>query len=144
MRRSIQIRLATLLTSLLIGLAIHSTATGQTVDSAGTSRATRAATGSCEDQLKIALERLDKTLDAYEKAIATITAGDQQIAAMKSLDDLKNELLKAKDQMIADVLADNAFLRKANQPTVKSKVRKFLETVEKILLVGAGIYLGRL
>lgn len=96
----------------------------------------------CGQTIEECGNRLDKTLDAYEKAVKALSFATDEIVARKSLDDLKNELLKAKDQMIADVLADNAFLRKANQPTLKSKVRKFFETVEKVLLVAGSLYLG--
>jgi|GEM_PF-6408095 len=98
----------------------------------------------CEERLATANARLQKALDAYDKAMALVDAKDAVIAAKDGLIALQKEAMAIKDQYVADVLADNAFLRKANQPTVKSKLRKFFDTVEKILLVGAGIYLGRL
>lgn len=96
----------------------------------------------CETQLAVANQRLQKALDAYDKAVALAIAKDDVIAAKDALIGLIKEGSAIKDQFIADLQADNAFLRKANQPTVKSKVRKFFETVEKVLLVAGGIYLG--
>ncbi len=98
----------------------------------------------CEDRLATANKRLEKALDAYDKAMALVDAKDAVIAAKDGLIALQKEAMAIKDQWIADLQADNKFLRDANKPTIKSKVRKFFETVEKILLVGAGIYLGRL
>lgn len=147
MRKKTQISLGMLLISLSIVLLINLAAMGQQL-MPGTVEISRqtplVAQDSCEDRVKVLTERLDKALDAFEKANAVISGKDAQIAVMKQLDGLKNELLAAKDQYIADVLADNKFLRDANKPTIKSKVRQFFEVVEKILLVGAGVYLGRL
>src|SRR4051812_3673529 len=103
MRRSMRTGLLMLLMTAGIGLALNLTATAQssTTDFAGTSRLTQAASPSdCEADLRTALSRLDKTLDAYEKATAVIGAKDAQIGAMKALDELKNQWLAIKDQMI--------------------------------------------
>lgn len=110
---------------------------------AGSSIFGHAQTSSCEADLQTANQRLSKALDAYEKAIAVIEFKDQEIAARKQLDALKDELLKAKDQMIADVMASNDFLRKDRAGKTKSKLRRFFETAERVLLVAAGVYLGR-
>lgn len=142
MRQTILRRLITSFAIALIGLAIHSTATGQTVDSAVISPPTRVA-DSCEDRLRVASERLDKTLDAYEKAVAAFNAATSEIAARKVLEDLMRQWLAVKDQIIAAQAELIKFYQKASTST-KSKLRRFFETVQKVLLVGAGIYLGRL
>jgi hypothetical protein len=121
----------------LIGIALHSTATAQATASAGTSPTTLPVS------IDVCQQRLDKALDAYEKAIAVIGAKDNEIAARKALDDLRVAALAIKDQMIADLMADNTFLRKQVHPS-KSALRQFFEKVEKILIFAAGAYVGSL
>ncbi len=152
MQRTIRIRLLMLFTIALIGTVTHLAAQAPTAsvkDSPVTALASRGEKAvqiqTVDDDCtsSVTAQRLCKTLDALEKAEKALGFAMDEIAARKVLNDLKNELIAVKDLYIADVLADNAFLRKANQPTVKSKIRKILETAEKILLVAAGIYLGR-
>jgi cell shape-determining protein MreC len=135
MRRTILIRLGMILMLVSISLAISSRTIAQssTVDTAKTSPT------SADDDL---VKKLDKTLDAYEKALAVIAAKDNEIETRKQLDALKNELLAAKDQMIKDIMADNDFLRKQVHPS-KSKLRAFFDRVEKLLILAAGVYVGR-
>lgn len=143
MLKKIQISLFTILAIALIATALHSTATAQAIDFVVTSPTTaRASSDGCEEKLAIALQRLEKTLDAFEKSQKALGFAVEQIDAMKKLDALKTELLAAKDQYIADVLADNKFLRETRNST-KSRIRKVFETIEKIALVAAGVYLGR-
>ena len=97
--RKIQIRLLMSLAILSIGLAIHSTAKGQETGFAVTSPKTLRA-DDCESQLKVELERLDKTLDAYEKATKALTAAQNEIVARQSLDALKDQLIAVKDLII--------------------------------------------
>ena len=141
MRRIKQIKLLMSLAILLIGLAIHSTATGQTIDSVATSPATRAAATDCESQLKTALERLDKTLDAYEKAVAALNAAQGEIAARKTLSDLKDQYIAVKDLIIAT--QDDLIKRlQKKDNSLWAKVKKALEVAEKIALVALGVSLG--
>src|SRR3954464_15865278 len=102
MRRRIQIRLLMLLTIPLIGLATASTATGQTTDSAATSPQIQVASdcssfADCRSKLQVALERLDKTLDAYEKATVALNASSAEVAERIRLNALKDELIAVKD-----------------------------------------------
>lgn len=87
-------------------------------------------------------QRLLKALDTLDKAEKALGHALNESEARKRLDDLKNELLAAKDQLIKDVLADNKFLRDSRNST-KSKLRKFFDTVQKIALLAAGIYVGK-
>ncbi len=142
-----QIRLLMIFATVTLGIALHSTAAGQSnsvVAGPATPSVSRGEKVIPKQTVDDCNQMLLKTLDALDKAEKALGAALNEIEARKRLDSLKDELLKAKDQYIADVLADNAFLRKANQPTLKSKVRKFFETVEKIALLAAGIYIGRL
>lgn len=150
MQRKIRIRLLMIFTIALIVTATHSRATAQTSSANVLERpqpATVVASSGGETVPKLSADdvceqRLLKTLDALEKAEKALSFALNEIDARKRLDDLKNELLKAKDQYIADVLADNKFLRDS-KGSAKSRIRKVFETIEKILLVGAGVYLGR-
>lgn len=129
----IQIRSQEIPTALSAGISVVTAPASNGV------KATNAA-DTCEERLATANARLLKALDAYEKAIALVDSKDAQIAAMRTLDGLQKEYIAVKDQMIADLQADNKFLRGGQ---TKSKLRRTLETLEKIGLVGAGIYLGR-
>lgn len=143
MQRRIQIRLLTIFTIALIGTVLHSTARAQATGSAATSPTTAVAgTDRCEDNLPAALQCLDKALDAFEKSQKALGFAMDENAARKRLDGLKDELLKAKDQYIADVLADNAFLRKQSNGT-KSKLRKVFEQIEKIGILIVGVKIGQ-
>lgn len=114
---------------------------GQATGSAPIFRPIQAVNDDCETQLKVALERLDKTLDAYEKATKALQASLDQNAAQKSLDVLKDQLIAVKDLIIAE---QDKLITRLQKTTIKSKLRQILEVVEKIVLFGAGVYLGRL
>lgn len=96
---------------------------------------------SCLQQLDIANRRLQKTLDAYDHAIAVGNANADVVAAYRMLVDLLKEGLAIKDQFIADVKADNDFLRKQVHPS-KSWLRKMAERIEKVAIFAAAFYLG--
>lgn len=143
-RRTIQIRLLMICGILSIGILVSSTVRAQATDSAAIFPKTAAASiETCEERLQIASQRLDKALSAFETSQKALTAALTEIEARKQLNELKDEYLKVKDQMIADIFADNKFLRgKVNGP--KSQIRKILERIEKIALFAGGVYLGRL
>ena len=135
-------RLLMILASLSIGLVISSTATGQTIGSVATSQTTRAASDSCEDQLKVALERLDKTLDAYEKATKALGFAQDEISARKQLDVLKDQVLAVKDLIIAE--QDKLIKRlMKNDNSLWGRVKKILSIAEKALMIGIGVYIGK-
>lgn len=140
MRRTIRIRLIGSLGILLIGLAIVSTATAQQAGSAVTSQTIRVA-DDCETQLRVASERLSKALDAYEKATAALNAATGEIQARIALDSLKDQLIAVKDMIIK---AQDDLIKQYQKGSVKSKLKKFLEAVEKIALFAAGVYIGHL
>lgn len=85
---------------------------------------------------------MDKALDGFEKSQKALSAALTEIEARKQLDALKTEYLAVKDQMIADLKADNDFLRKGTNGA-KSRVRKLLEKIEKTLLFIGGVYIGQ-
>lgn len=118
-----------------------------TTDSAVTSPATPLVTKcstvqECWAAIDVLTQRLDKVLDAYEKASKSLSFSQAENEARKTLDGLKNELLAAKDQYIKDILADNDFLRKQVHPS-KSALRKFFDGVEKVLIFVAGVLVKR-
>lgn len=147
MRRRIQIRLLMLLTIPLIGLATASTATGQTTDSAATSPQIQVASdcssfADCRSKLQVALERLDKTLDAYEKATVALNASSAEVAERIRLNALKDELIAVKDMIIA--AQDELIKRLQKKDTgVWAKVKRILSIAEKAALIAVGIYVGR-
>lgn len=142
MRRTILTRLLGISAILLIVLAIHLTATGQTTGSVVTSPTIPAAASSCEDQLKVALERLDKTLDAYEKATKALGSAVDEINARKTLDALKDQYIAVKDLIIAE--QDKLIKRlQKNDNSVWGRIKKLLKIAEKVALIAIGIYVGR-
>ena len=142
MPKQIRTGLLMLLMSLSIGLALSSTGVGQVSGSAGTSPAIPAASGSCDASLKDALECLDKALDAYEKAVAAIGAKDAHIAAMRALDNLKDQHIAVKDLMIKAQAELITHYEKRVHGS-RSKLKKVLETAGKALLIATGILVGR-
>jgi transcriptional regulator of heat shock response len=160
MQRTIQIKLFGILGILLIGLAISSTATGQTIGSVATSKTTQAASDlsralqavddaldcnsvtDCRAKLKTALERLDKTLDAYEKATKALGFSQEENQARITLDSLKDQLLHVKDLIIA---AQDELIKRIQKKdnSVWGRVKRILGIAEKALLIGIGIYVGR-
>ena len=141
MRRTIRISVLTSLIVLSIGLATSSTVQGQAIDSVGTFRTIRAVSlDDCDERLKVALERLDKTLDAFEKSERALSAALDEIEARKKLDDLKNDWIKVKDNII---VAQAELIKFYQNQRKKGKWRSFFEKVEKVLILAAGILLGR-
>lgn len=139
MRRTTQIRLLGILGTLLIGLAISSTARAQATDSAATSQTIQAACGRTIEECG---QRLDKALDAYEKAIKALTFATDEITARKQLDALKDQVIAVKDLIIAN--QDELIKRlQGNKNSVWSRVKKILEILEKAALIGVGVAVGR-
>lgn len=97
----------------------------------------------CIAKLETANRRLQKALDAYDHAILAGNAKGEVIEAYKILKDLMKEGMAIKDQFIADLKADNDFLRKTKIPKAKSAVRKVLEKAWRIIIFAAGVYAGR-
>jgi mannose/cellobiose epimerase-like protein (N-acyl-D-glucosamine 2-epimerase family) len=92
--------------------------------------------------LKTALERLDKTLDAYEKATKALAFAQDEIAARKQLDALKDQVIAVKDLIIAN--QDELIKRlQGNKNSVWSRIKKILGIAEKALLIGIGVYVGK-
>lgn len=112
------------------------TATAQTTDIAATSLRT---VDDCKAKLQVVSERLDKTLDAFEKAKAVIAAKDAEIEARKTLEGLYKEWIAVKDQMIA---AQGELIKFYQSQKNKSGLRKFFEKVEKVLLVAGALFIG--
>lgn len=102
----------------------------------------------CESRLKTANERLEKTLDAYEKATKAFAVAQDEIASRTKLEDLMNARDALKDQLIAvkDLIikSQDDLIKQLQKGSVKSKLKKFLEAVEKIALFAAGVYIGHL
>jgi hypothetical protein len=97
----------------------------------------------CLAKLDTANRRIQKAVDAYEHAIAAGLAKDELIAAQRILRDLLKEGMAIKDQFIADLKADNEFLRKTKIPKAKSTVRKIFDGVVKFLVFVAGVKVGQ-
>lgn len=71
-------------------------------------------TTDCESELKTANQRLLKTLDALERSEKVIEAQKAEIAALKSLNQLNDEILAKKEQIIAD---QNKLIEKLEKQT---------------------------
>ena len=99
MRVKIRTMLLMSLTIAFLSLAISSTATGQTTDFAVTSPTTPVVRD-CESQLRTALERLDKSLDAFEKSQKALAFAVDEIDGRKKLDALKDQIIAVKDIII--------------------------------------------
>jgi uncharacterized radical SAM superfamily protein len=103
---------------------------------------TQAASGSCEDRLKVALERLDKTLDAFEKANKALAFATDEINSRKQLDTLKDQVIAVKDLIIAN--QDDLIKRLTKTDnSVWGRVKKILAIAEKVALLAVGVYVGR-
>lgn len=125
------------------GLVTVSTATGQAIDFVATSPTTRAASSNdCESQLRTALERLDKTLDAFEKSQKALGFAMDEIDARKRLDALKDQIIAVKDIIIAN--QDELIKRlQKNKKGFMERLKSILNTAQKIALIGIGVYVGR-
>lgn len=105
-----------------------------------TARTFSARADDCADKLEIATQRLLKTLDALEKAEALVGFKDAEIAAKDRLIALQKEFVAVKDQIIA---AQADLIKFYQAQRNKGKFRTVLEKVQKILVLAAGIYIGK-
>lgn len=119
---------------LLIGIALNSGAAGQATASVATSPKTALAS------LDVCEQRLNKALDAYEKANNALNVALSEIEARKTLENLQKEYLAVKDQIIA---AQAQLIKFYQDQRQKGKWQKVFEKVEKILILAAGIYIGK-
>ena len=94
----------------------------------------------CAAQLETATQRLLKTLDALEKAEALVGFKDAEIAAKDRLIALQKEFVAVKDQIIA---AQGELIQFYQKQRNKGKFRAVLEKVQKVLVLAAGIYIGK-
>jgi hypothetical protein len=133
-RKRIQIKLLMLFAILLIGIAAHSTGQAQATGSAATSPTTALAS------IDVCEQRLSKALDAYEKANNALNVALSEIEARKTLENLQKEYIAVKDQMIA---AQSQLIKFYQDQRVKGKWQKFFEKIEKILILAAGVYIGK-
>jgi hypothetical protein len=97
----------------------------------------------CNEKLAVANQRLLKVLADLDASIASGQAKDELIQARRLLTDLLKEGMAIKDQFIADLKADNEFLRKTKIPKAKSTVRKIFDGVVKFLVFVAGVKVGQ-
>jgi len=152
--KAIMLKLTLILASTLtLALSAATSATGQTpsvsdlrvtplVASGVKSivRTSSARIDDCADQLEIATQRLLKTLDALEKAEALVGFKDQEIAAKDRLIELQKEFVAIKDQMIA---AQGELIKFYQAQKTKGKFRSVMEKIQKVLVLAAGIYIGK-
>lgn len=96
----------------------------------------------CLKKLDTANRRIQKAIDAYEHAIASGNAKDEVIAAHRLLINLMKEGMAIKDQFIADLKANNEWLRKQVYPS-KSWLQKTFGRIGKFLIFAAGAYFGK-
>lgn len=142
-----RIQLLTLSVSLLIVLALSSTAKAQVVGSAGTSQGSQAAED-CGRTIEECGQRLDKALDAYEHALSAVTFARDEIQSRIALDKLKDEYIALKDEIIRvkDVVIaeQDKLIKRLQKPGggFMNRLKDLLKTAERIALVGVGIYLG--
>lgn len=93
--------------------------------------------------LEISNRRLLKALDAFDAAIASANAKDAVIKAQDDLDKLKDQALAVKDLIIK---FQDELIRKLQKPNsgFMGRLKSILKTVERVILVAAGVYVGRL
>lgn len=138
-KAKIQTKLLMLSISLLIGIALHSTATAQATDSVVTSPTTPVVR---QDDLQTCLQRLDKTLDAFEKSQKALGFAMDEIEARKRLDALKDQIIAVKDIIIAN--QDELIKRlQGNKSGFMERLKRILGIAEKIALIGLGIYIAK-
>ena len=142
MQRKIRTMLLMSFITAFLSLAISSTATGQAIDFVATSQPIRVVSSNdCETQLRTALERLDKTLDAFEKSQKALGFAMDEIEARQRLDALKDQIIAVKDIIIAN--QDELIKRlQKNKTGFLSRLKSILKTAEKIALLGIGVYIG--
>jgi hypothetical protein len=147
MQRTIQIKLSMIFIILLIATALHSAATAQSV-SASDSRATALAPSGVSSGLRssasddVCEQRLNKALDALDKAEKALNFALSEIEARKQLDALKDQYIAVKDLIIAE--QDKLIKRLTKKDdSVWGRVKRILGIAEKALLIGIGIYVGK-
>jgi len=86
-------------------------------------------------------QRLLKALDGLDKAEKALGFAQSEIQSRIALDALKDQYIAVLKEMNQQLMDLNKNLVKG---TVKSKLKKFLETAEKIGLIALGVYLGHL
>lgn len=139
MRQTKRIRLLGILLTLLIGIALHSTANGQTPVSASGSPTTVAAS-----DLETCEKRLDKVLDALEKAEKALGAAVNEIEARKRLDELKNQWIAVKDLIIQEQDKLIQFYQKGEKRKgFIARLKQILAIAEKVALIALGGAIGR-
>lgn len=97
----------------------------------------------CRELLRQANARVIKLVADLKASIDAGTANEQVKVAYRQLIDLMRESMAVKDQMIADVMADNDFLRKDRAGKSKSWLRRTFEVMEKVALIALGAYLAK-
>lgn len=128
-----------ILLTLLIGIALHSTANGQTPVSVSGSPTTAPASdlATCE-------QRLDKTLDALEKAEKALSFAIAENASRKALDDLKNQFIAVKDMIITEQQKLITLLQSQKKGnSFKDRLLTILKVAEKAATIALGIIIGR-
>jgi hypothetical protein len=85
-------------------------------------------------------QRLLKALDVLAKSEALVALKDQEIASRIELDHLKDQWLAVKDQLIA---AQADLIKFYQSQKAKGKWKTLFERIEKVLILAAGIYVGR-
>ena len=136
-KAKIQTKLLMLSISLLIGIALHSTGTAQATDSVVTSPTIARA-----NDLDTCLQRLDKSLDAFEKSQKALGFALDEIYARKRLDALKDQIIAVKDIIIAN--QDELIKRlQGNKNGFMERLKRILGIAEKIALIGLGIYIAK-
>jgi hypothetical protein len=92
----------------------------------------------------VALERLDKTLDAYEKATAALNAATGEVASRVKLDQLKDQYIAVKDLIITEQGKLIALLQSEKKGSgVWQKIKQILSIAEKAALIAVGVYVGK-
>ena len=163
MQQNGHMKLKLILISLLIGTVLHSTAMGQASSVPDFRAIARAANGEratpvdvrkferqdepcltlaeCLEKLRIAEQRLLKTLDALAKSEAVTGFKDAEINARKVLDNLKDQVLAVKDLIIE---YQDQLIRRLQRPNsgFMGRLKQILDVAQKVILVAAGIYIG--
>lgn len=127
--------------TLLIGIALHSTAIGQAPVSASGSPTTAVVK---TDDLATCEQRLDKTLDALEKAEKALSFAVAENASRKALDDLKNQFIAVKDMIITEQQKLITLLQSQKKGnSFKDRLLTILKVAEKAATIALGIIIGR-
>lgn len=98
----------------------------------------------CQAQLDIANQRLDKTLDALEKAEKALSFAVAENASRKALDDLKNQFIAVKDMIITEQQKFITLLQSQKKGnSFKDRLLTILKVAEKAATIALGIIIGR-